>query len=157
MGLSKQDFIKRNWDGENRWRRAELNDLARSMDLELYDTDSNKNVFDRILLHLTKKQEYKILKQKILSNELFSQLFTDFINQLPNKEYMCKMYPEIDYNYFIKSNKYYFFTQTQPSFDFLSYILNNQVYQIYDTFATYTNCIFFHINGNYTIMNKTDV
>jgi hypothetical protein len=33
--ISKIELIKKNWDGENRWRRVELNEMANEYSLNI--------------------------------------------------------------------------------------------------------------------------
>lgn len=56
---SKTEFIAKNWSGENRWRRAELENFANELKLNLYVTDTNQDVFERILIEITKQNEKK--------------------------------------------------------------------------------------------------
>lgn len=46
--MNVEDFIKKNWCGENRWRRSELNEIAKSVNIVLDDTNSNEKLFNRI-------------------------------------------------------------------------------------------------------------
>lgn len=52
--LNKTEFTLRNWDGENRWRRIELNNIARELNMTLDNTNSNEKLYNRIKLHLNK-------------------------------------------------------------------------------------------------------
>lgn len=52
--MNKTEFIKRNWDGKNRWRRTELNEIATNLNMTLDQSNSNEKLFNRIKLHLNK-------------------------------------------------------------------------------------------------------
>lgn len=52
--LNKTKFTLRNWDGENRWRRAELNEIATNLNMTLDSSNSNEKLYNRIKLHLNK-------------------------------------------------------------------------------------------------------
>ena len=52
--MNKTEFIKRNWDGKNRWRRTELNEIATKLNMTLDNTNSNEKLYNRIKLHLNK-------------------------------------------------------------------------------------------------------
>lgn len=46
--MNKVDFNKKNWYGENRWRRSELNDIAQKLNMTLDRSNSNEKLFNRI-------------------------------------------------------------------------------------------------------------
>ena len=56
MTITLDNFIEKNWYGENRWRRAELNNLAQQLNLVLSPENSNKNVYNNIYTELFKLQ-----------------------------------------------------------------------------------------------------
>lgn len=142
---SKKIFLDKNWEGEKRWRRVELNEFAIEIGLDLCNKDSNQNVFDKILV--------KIIKLE--SNDLFD-IYAKFIKQLPKYDIIVKNYEyDIDYEFFLKYNKRYFFIQTKSSFDFLEYFLENQTFKINkdkEWIANENKYIFFHPEGQYCIM-----
>ena len=41
---SKNAFLCKNWEGEQRWRRSELEDFANELRLELYTEDTNRDI-----------------------------------------------------------------------------------------------------------------
>ena len=148
---SKKAFLCKNWEGEQRWRRSELENFANELKLELYTEDTNRDIFERILIHMIKQNE----KDEIINNPKYSKLYVKFIEQLPNIEVLQKNWnEEIDYEFFINHNIENFFLQNKPSFDFLEYFLENQIYNIKsDNFIPQTTkYIFFHPDGKYTIM-----
>ena len=102
------------------------------------------------------KTEWKRwIKNVILNNPKYSKLYVKFIEQLPDIEVLQKNWnEEIDYEFFINHNIENFFLQNKPSFDFLEYFLENQIYNIKsDNFIPQTTkYIFFHPDGKYTIM-----
>lgn len=152
---SKKEFLEKNWNGEKRWRRVELNEFAIEIGLDLCNKDSNQNVFDDILEKII-KLENKI--KSILSDKRLYDLYTKFIKQLPKYNTIIKNYEyDIDYDFFVKYNKKHFFTQTKSSFDFLEFFLENQTYKIdgtkpHEWIPNQNKYIFFHPNGKYCIM-----
>jgi hypothetical protein len=52
--MNKTEFTLRNWNGENRWRRSELNEIATNLNMTLDQSNSNEKLFNRIKLHLNK-------------------------------------------------------------------------------------------------------
>ena len=78
---TKKEFIAKNWEGPDRWRRIELNELAIKLNLELLEKDSNRDVFERILLEFIKQKEKKILKKEMLSDNRIAKLYKKFIEQ----------------------------------------------------------------------------
>ena len=157
----KNNFIAKNWDGENRWRRAELNKMATDMNLELFENDSNKDVFERILLEYIKMEEIEQLRElqeyraEILKDPKILDLYNDFLAQLPDKKYITKH--EMDYQFFVEHNIDHFFNQTSKSLKFLKYFLENEIYQVNDInddnwITEESNCIFFHPNGSFAFL-----
>jgi len=138
--FSKKKFLEKNWEGENRWRRVELNEISIEMGIDLCNKDSNKNLFDKILVRI--------------------DLYKKFIKQLPDYDTIIKNYKyDIDYDSydsFVKYNKENFFIQTKSSYDFLEYFLENQTYKINEIEEWIPNenkYLFFHPNENkYCIM-----
>ena len=153
---SKNAFLCKNWEGEQRWSRSELENFANELRLELYTEDTNRDIFERILIHMIKQNEKDEIKNVIQNNPKYSKLYVKFIEQLPDIEVLQKNWNEkIDYEFFVNHNIENFFLQNKPSFDFLEYFLENQIYKTKesDNFITQeTKCIFFHPDGKYTIM-----
>lgn len=157
---SKSEFIAKNWEGENRWRRSELENFANELELDLYTEDTNCDIFERILIEMIKQNEKEEIKKVMLSNPRISQLYEKFMEQLPNIETLIQKWDEewndnFDYDFYIKHNTENFFLQDKPSFDFLEYFLENRIYRIKESdiwVPQKTKHIFFHPNGKYTIM-----
>lgn len=159
---SKTEFLAKNWEGENRWRRSELENILNELNLELYEEDTNRDIFERILIEMIKINEKEEIKKVMLSNPRIADLYQDFIEQLPNEEILkencdkenCDNEYNIDYKFFVKHNQEQFFLQDKPSFDFLKYFLENKIYKIKGNswIPKKTKYIFFHPNGTYTIM-----
>ena len=152
--VSKSEFIRKNWEGEDRWRRIELNEFTYKLRLDLYDTDSNKDIFERILFEYIRQEKEENIRKEMLNDQRIFQLYNNFINQLPNEEYFTKNYEDIDYNFFVNHNKSNFFIQTKEGFDFLEYFLKTQIYHVNETnwFTIDAKYIYFHPDGKYIIM-----
>jgi SNF2 family DNA or RNA helicase len=69
MITTNLEFNKRNWDGENRWKRSELNEIAKSLNMTIDASNSNEKLFNRI--------NYNLIS---LKTELF-----DFQNETVNR------------------------------------------------------------------------
>ena len=155
---SKSEFLAKNWEGENRWRRSELENLANELELELYIEDTNRDIFERILIEMIKQNEKDEIKKVMFSNPRISRLYEKFIEQLPDIETLIQKWDEecnFDYDFYIKHNTENFFLQDKPSFDFLEYFLENRIYRIKENniwVPQKTRHIFFHPNGRYVIM-----
>ena len=153
---SKQEFLYKNWEGEHRWRRAELENFANELNIELYTEDTNRDIFERILIEMIKQNEKDEIKKVMLNNPKISKLYVKFIDQLPDIDILQKNWnKKIDYEFFVKHNIENFFLQNKPSFDFLEYFLKNQIYNIKDSdnfIPQITKYIFFHPDGTFTIM-----
>jgi hypothetical protein len=155
---SKTEFLAKNWEGENRWRRSELENILNELNLELYEEDTNRDIFERILIEMIKINEKEEIKKIMLSNPKIEELYYAFMEQLPNAEEMIHNWQdsneELNYEFFVKHNSDNFFLQDKPSFDFLKYFLENRIYKIQEknTLAKKTKYIFFLPNGKYTIM-----
>jgi hypothetical protein len=150
--ISKIELIKKNWDGENRWRRVELNEMANEYSLNIDKEYSNKQVFDIILEYIDQEELYQDILSK---DEYLSQLYLKFMKQLPSKECMTKNYQGVKemYSNFIKHNKNYFFKQNKNSCIFLSFVLENSIYQTNDNWKSLeSKHMFFDGKGNYTFM-----
>lgn len=87
--MNNTEFTIRNWCGENRWRRQELNDIAKELKMILDDTNSNEKLYNRINEKL-KKNEFKTnciintkMNNKILEEKQFEQLY--------GKDVKCKI------------------------------------------------------------------
>lgn len=46
------EFKKRSWENVDRYRRIELDSISKTLNLTLNETDSNQNVYDKIVFHL---------------------------------------------------------------------------------------------------------
>lgn len=157
---TKTEFLAKNWEGENRWRRSELENILNELNLELYEEDTNRDIFERILIEMIKQNEKEEIKKVMLSNPRIAELYTAFIEQLPNSETLKQNWDadnneELNHEFFVKHNSDNFFLQDKPSFDFLKYFLENQIYKIKVTenwTPSKTKYIFFHPNGRYIIM-----
>lgn len=157
---SKTEFLAKNWEGENRWRRSELENILNELNLELYEEDTNRDIFERILIEMIKINEKEEIKKIMLSNPKIEELYEAFIEQLPSSEILKQNWDsdnneELNREFFVKHNSDNFFLQDKPSFDFLKYFLENQIYKIKtkDHWVTSkTKYIFFHPNGTYVIM-----
>jgi SNF2 family DNA or RNA helicase len=77
MSLNKTEFIKRHWDGDNRWRRTELNEIATNLNMTLDYTNSNEKLYNRIKLHLNKVTT-QLKDFQIESVQKMLQLETDY-------------------------------------------------------------------------------
>lgn len=91
-----EEFVIKNWEGENRWRRAELNDILKELNnsVILDEKESNKMVYEKIENILKNKEEqvklvslnvyinfFKKLKQESNINiKILGLLKTDNIN-----------------------------------------------------------------------------
>lgn len=153
--ISKIKLIERNWDGENRWRRAELNDMTEKYSLIVNKDFSNKQVFDVILDYVNQEEYF----QNILDNDIIlQQLYLKFMSQLPSKECMLKNYQgemcvKKMYPNFVNHNKKCFFKQNKKSYAFLSFVLENKICQTKkDWISLDTKSIFFDGKENYTFM-----
>lgn len=62
------DFYKRNWDGNNRLRRNELEFMANSYDISFTKSHLNKDIFDKIDNYLKKSFEYNKNKKSHMNN-----------------------------------------------------------------------------------------
>lgn len=63
------EFIIKNWEGENRWRRNELNDISKDLNINLNENDSNKIVYNKIVNHLTNQpQQVKLVSLNVYIN-----------------------------------------------------------------------------------------
>lgn len=157
---SKTEFLAKNWEGENRWRRSELENFANELNLELYEEDTNRDIFERILIKMIKQNEKEEIKKVMLNNPRIAQLYEAFIDQLPNTETLKQNWDEnvnneLNHEFFVKHNQEHFFLQDKPSFDFLQYFLENQIYKIRESnswIPKKTKYIFFHPNGPFIIM-----
>lgn len=164
---SKTEFLAKNWEGENRWRRSELENILNELNLELYEEDTNRDIFERILIEMIRINEKEEIKKVMLSNPRIAGLYKEFIEQLPNEEILkrncdkencdkenCDNEYNIDYKFFIKHNEENFFLQDKPSFDFLEFFLKNKIYKTIKNswIPKKTKYIFFHPNGTYIIM-----
>ena len=157
---SKTEFLAKNWEGENRWRRSELENILNELNLELYEEDTNRDIFERILIELIKQNEKEEIKKVMLNNPKIAELYTAFIDQLPDYECLTQNWDkeegELDYDFFVNYNKDNFFLQDKPSFDFLKYFLENRIYKINSSSDIWTpkrtTIIYFHPNGKYIIM-----
>lgn len=74
--ISKTDFNKRSWNGENRWRRNELDEFANK--LELNSVGSNQNVFNRINQNFTSKLDKSTYNMFI---DFFEKYNIDYIKE----------------------------------------------------------------------------
>lgn len=81
--MNNTEFTIRNWCGENRWRRQELNDIAKELNMILDDTNSNEKLYNRISEEL-KENEFKTnsttttntkMDNKILEEKIFEPLY----------------------------------------------------------------------------------
>lgn len=75
--LNKTNFTLRNWDGDNRWRRQELNEIATKLNMTLDQSNSNEKLFNRIKLHLNKVTT-QLKDFQIESVQKMLQLETDY-------------------------------------------------------------------------------
>jgi hypothetical protein len=55
---SKTEFIAKNWEGENRWRRSELENFANELNLDLYKEDTNQVIFEKILIEINENENF---------------------------------------------------------------------------------------------------
>lgn len=74
--ISKNDFNKRSWNGENRWRRTELNEFANKLDLN--SVGSNQTVFNRINQNFTSKLDKSTYNMFI---DFFEKYNIDYIKE----------------------------------------------------------------------------
>lgn len=83
------EFIKRNWNGENRWRRSELNEIATELNMTLDSSNSNEKLYNRIQSHLItepymidlKIKGYCIIKNVIEANIIKNDIL-DWISKV---------------------------------------------------------------------------
>jgi DNA ligase 1 len=85
LHMNTTKFTIRNWCGENRWRRQELNDIAKELNMILDDTNSNEKLYNRISEELSeelKENEFKTnpttntkMDNKILEEKIFEPLY----------------------------------------------------------------------------------
>ena len=54
---NKTELLAKNWNGEKRWRRSKLENFANKLNLDLYVTDTNQDLFERILKKIEKKED----------------------------------------------------------------------------------------------------
>lgn len=63
------EFVIKNWEGENRWRRIDLDNISKELNLSLNEKDSNKMVYDNIVNHLkTQEQKVKLVSLNVYIN-----------------------------------------------------------------------------------------
>lgn len=75
--MNKTEFTIRNWCGENRWKRQELNHIAKELNMILDDTNSNEKLYNRIIEKF-KENEFKtnfILNLKMDNKSLEEKIF----------------------------------------------------------------------------------
>lgn len=66
-----EEFIIKNWEGENRWRRIELDNISKELNISLNEKDSNKMVYDNIV-NILKDKEQQV---KLVSLNLYINFF----------------------------------------------------------------------------------
>lgn len=82
------DFYKRNWDGNNRLRRNELEFMANSYDISFNESHSNKDVFVKIDKYLKKSLENnKNKKSHMNDSEFFSIVYYPIFFDNKDDEY----------------------------------------------------------------------
>lgn len=78
-------FVKKNWEGVDRYRRIELDNLSKTLNLTLNKDDSNKNVYDRIYLHLMSNFTVNEFKKKSWENvDRYRRIELDSISKILN-------------------------------------------------------------------------
>ena len=82
------DFYKRNWDGNYRLRRNELEFMANSYDISFNESHSNKDVFDKIDKYLKKSfVNNKNKKSHMNDSEFFSIVYYPIFFDNKDDEY----------------------------------------------------------------------
>jgi hypothetical protein len=71
------EFVIKNWEGENRWRRSELNDISKDLNVNLNENNSNKMVYDNIV-NILKSKEQKV---KLVSLNVYINFFKKLKNE----------------------------------------------------------------------------
>ena len=67
--LTLDEFQIKNYEGEDRWRRNELNNISKELNLSHDEKDSNKIVYDNIVNHLkNQKQTPKLVSLNVYIN-----------------------------------------------------------------------------------------
>ena len=51
------EFVIKNWEGENRWRRNELDNISKELKLSLNKNDTNKTVYENIVKYLQNQEQ----------------------------------------------------------------------------------------------------
>ena len=63
------EFVIKNWEGEKRWRRAELDNISKELNISLNEKNTNKIVYDKIVDILkSKEQQVKLVSLNVYIN-----------------------------------------------------------------------------------------